>query len=1071
MAPIRIYFKSFFRSVISIILLGAVFSLIMITNNYSQQISISKIDQMPNLPSPYLMRDWKQVTEGYDSLAFDLNLSGTYLPLVWEDNNAINYSGKRFGLHTVVGTAAPTSAEAINCIPAVVGATLSGIDKSNQNGFNWVLMCQEWFNKKNGLMVYKNNSDDQTSDDWWYETMPNVFFYQLNYLYPNTGDFYNQFISVADQFLKSVYIMGGSTTPWKLPNMNYQGFDFSTMTPSTLHSHNEPEAAGTTAWILYNAYKVTGNSKYRIGAELAMEYLNNLTANPSYELQLYYGVYLAARMNAELGTNYNVNKLLNWCFTSDNIRNWGVMNGTWGGYDVDGLIGEINSSLSYGGDYPFTMNTFEQIGALVPMVRYDSRYARAIGKLVLNAANAARLFYPQFLPSANQDPVSKQWADQYDTSSFIAHESMHQYNPSNSLISPYATGDAENGGWGLTNLALYGSSHVGILGGIIDTTNVEGILKLDVLKTDYYHDNAFPTYLYFNPYDTAQTVSINVGNSASDIYDVVSKTFLQQGVSGSTTITIPANSSVLAVIAPSGGTQSYNLDKFLINNVVVDFHSGKFAGNYPPRIKSLTADQTEILKGDNVKIYCTAVDQDNDIINYSWNSATGVIQGSGSQILWIAPSDTGNNIINVIIDDGKGGSDSASVKIKVVNSINSPPEIIKFTALPGKLKLGETSNIICFAADSNNDALTYTWSSSAGLITGSDSSIAWTSPNTQGTYYVVCNVSDGHGGVAVDSVGLEVRDLSNYPTGSLICYYPFSGNANDASGNNNNGIVNGAMLTTDRHGNLNSAYFFNGTTSSIDVANNSTLNFQNYITINFWMKTNQFFSREQYPISHGSWQNRWKVSISNGKLRWTINTSKGITDLDSNTPLSLNTLYNFTVLYDGSYMEIYFNGNLDSFKQWTGNLAQTTYALTIGQDLPSDNAYDFSGVLDDIRIFDYPLLPDSIKQYYDITTGTKDNQGTTLPTTNLIYQNYPNPFNGQTNIKFQINAASHVTLEIFNILGQRVAVLVDENKQPGYYTLHWEAKTDNGNKLSSGVYFIRLEVGNYTDTRKMVLLN
>jgi hypothetical protein len=60
------------------------------------------------------------------------------------------------------------------------------------------------------------------------------------------------------------------------------------------------------------------------------------------------------------------------------------------------LIGEING----GDDYAFAMNTFEQIGALVPLVRYDSRFARAIGKWVLNAANASRLFYPNFLPDA-----------------------------------------------------------------------------------------------------------------------------------------------------------------------------------------------------------------------------------------------------------------------------------------------------------------------------------------------------------------------------------------------------------------------------------------------------------------------------------------------------------------------------------------------------------------------------------------------------------------------------------------------------------------------------------------------
>ena len=148
-----------------------------------------------------------------------------------------------------------------------------------------------------------------------------------------------------------------------------------------------------------------------------MEFLNSLTTNPSYELQLAYGVYVAARMNAELGTNYDIQKLINWCFDIGPLRNWGAIVGTWGGYDVHGLIGE-----SIDNDYAFAMNTFEQVGALVPLVRYDDRFARAIGKWVLNAANAARLFYTNYLPDNHQD--SEDWAHQYDPNSYIAHEAI-----------------------------------------------------------------------------------------------------------------------------------------------------------------------------------------------------------------------------------------------------------------------------------------------------------------------------------------------------------------------------------------------------------------------------------------------------------------------------------------------------------------------------------------------------------------------------------------------------------------------------------------------------------------------
>ena len=130
---------------------------IMISSAICQQIDIPRIEQMPNQPEPYEMRDWKKVTLGYDSLVFDFSLSGQYLPLIWLSTQTVNYpEHNSFGLHTAVGTNSPNNAEAINVLPAVVGATLAGIDKSDQNGTNWVLMCEEFFNNRPEENVYLN---------------------------------------------------------------------------------------------------------------------------------------------------------------------------------------------------------------------------------------------------------------------------------------------------------------------------------------------------------------------------------------------------------------------------------------------------------------------------------------------------------------------------------------------------------------------------------------------------------------------------------------------------------------------------------------------------------------------------------------------------------------------------------------------------------------------------------------------------------------------------------------------------------------------------------------------------
>jgi hypothetical protein len=122
-----------------------------------------------------------------------------------------------------------------------------------------------------------------------------------------------------------------------------------------------------------------------------------------------------------------------------------------------------------------------------------------------------------------------------------------------------------------TDLGLYGSSHVGILGGIIKPTNVEKILQLDLLKTDYLHAKAYPTYLYYNPYPATKTVAINVGAEARDIYDAVSDQIIQENVQGRARFTIPSDTARIVVLAPAGGKLLREGKRTLINNVVVRY--------------------------------------------------------------------------------------------------------------------------------------------------------------------------------------------------------------------------------------------------------------------------------------------------------------------------------------------------------------------------------------------------------------------------------------------------------------------------------------------------------------------
>ncbi len=139
---------------------------------------------------------------------------------------------------------------------------------------------------------------------------------------------------------------------------------------------------------------------------------------------------------------------------------------------------------------------------------------------------------------------------------------------------------------------------------------------------------------------------------------------------------------------------------------------------------------------------------------------------------------------------------------------NHPPTISSLVANPDTTETEATITLTCIANDSDGDILTFVWDAGSGAINGSGSNVNWVAPNAIGSYYVSCKVVDGNGGEDVDSVNIVV--IQQLPSQGLVAYYPFNGNANDQSGNGNNGTVFGAILTLDRFGNSNSAYSFDG---------------------------------------------------------------------------------------------------------------------------------------------------------------------------------------------------------------------------------------------------------------------
>ena len=105
----------------------------------------------------------------------------------------------------------------------------------------------------------------------------------------------------------------------------------------------------------------------------------------------------------------------------------------------------------------------------------------------------------------------------------------------------------------------------------------------------------------------------------------------------------------------------------------------------------------------------------------------------------------------------------------------------------------------------------------------------------------------------------------------------------------------------------------------------------------------------------------------------------------------------------------------------------------------------------------------NVSIYYK-TTGIKDDINSE-PVSFILYQNYPNPFNSTTTIKYIIPNSGDVSLKVFDLLGNEVAILIDGYQESGSYEISF-----NADNLSSGIYFYQLKTGSFVETKKMLLL-
>lgn len=525
-----------------------------------KQVSISRIDQMPNLPEPYKILDWRKKALDFDAYVFNFDTRICGNPVIWLDSAQRNIPQTTFGLYTAVNDSrqGPKNNngefhESLNSLAALLGGGLVGIDKTSQNGYNYVKMVQNYFNSDNGWNIVMNNTCPEVAllgggygRDWWYDVFPNVLYYAVCDVFPGVSGADSIQHVIAEQFCKADSVLNG--------NYDYSYFDYSQMKGMVNNIPLQQDAAGGHAYVLYAAYKKFGDPRYLQHAKSALEALLSQKESRFYEILLPMSAIVASRLNAEEGTQYDVKKILDWTFDGCQNPNgrygWGVMAGRWGDYDVSGLQGSILD----GGGYAFFMNSVKLTWPLVPMVKYEPQFATAIGKWMLNNVNACRLFYPGEIDNEHQ------WLPEMKglTDNNIAYEGLRKTDcygkESLKGIEPVALGDGPN--WTPANPAesmfsLYSTSPVGILGAMVSETSESGILRINCNTTDFYSERPYPVYLYYNPHAENKVIGY-YSEEKVDLFDIVTKKYIARGKSGSFEIELPALNASVIVELPSG---------------------------------------------------------------------------------------------------------------------------------------------------------------------------------------------------------------------------------------------------------------------------------------------------------------------------------------------------------------------------------------------------------------------------------------------------------------------------------------------------------------------------------------
>jgi hypothetical protein len=633
--------------------------------------------------------------------------------------------------------------------------------------------------------------------------------------------------------------------------------------------------------------------------------------------------------------------------------------------------------------------------------------------------NASRLFYWNALPEDLQDSYS--WASAHDPTACIPHESMKELWGGKS---PFATGDAINGGWAVTNLSLYSGSSVGYLAAVVESTNVPEILQIDLNKTDFFGDNSLTSWLYYNPTQSSKQVQVSLPPGTFGVYEAITESVLHYEVTGSFQLAVPSGEVRLIRLFTAGLEPEQDQNRLYIGEDVLDYHyQYDFSENL--RIKTLSTDQSPLIINSLFTAYCEPGNSDpENQVQFEWFMNEVLVEGMDqSQAILTAPSLPGQLVLKCrISSSGQVAEDT--LQLQVVEYIPLPPIVNGIKAASKYTPAGATNTFTASVEPAPGEVLQYSWTASHGILDqATGSSVTWQAPDDPVVGEIRVQVTNQYMLSTSVSTGALVKDTSLAAQTPLI-WYPFDSDTKNAAADRFHATASGVAKTQDARGAPSLAYRFTSGQDIIYTENHDDLNFSDAISLSCWVKCEQLES-ERFIISHGSWQQRYKLSITpEGRLRWTVKTSTGVSDLDGSSPIDLNRYYHVTALYTGYSMELYVDGILDTFKGFSGAILPSTKPLTIGRMDDSETLYALRGSVDEVKIWDKEIPVSQV--------GQLKNQWATpfgITESELIARIYPNPAGEMIYIEFNgIADAGHISL--YTADGRKVSDYLPESQDP-----------------------------------------